>query len=343
MGGNKGEGGMNKVVVTGGGGFVGKVIVRMLRQRGIPCRVVGRHRYPEVEALGAESVACDIRDRERLRPVFRDVDTVFHTASLAGIWGRRAEYQSINVTGTDNVLQACRDNGVARLIYTSTPSVVFDRRNIAGGTEDLPYATRFLCHYARTKAAAERQVLAANGAVLKTCAIRPHLVWGPGDPHLIPRLVACGRKRQLKRVGNGGNLVDISYVDNVAHAHLLAAANLGGAGSAAGKAYFISQGKPVRLWGWINALFARLGIAEVTESVPFPLAYGVGAVLEILHGLLRPGQEPRMTRFLAEQLAKSHYFSIEQARNDLGYAPIVSTEAGLDHLVSWIHAHEQIS
>ncbi len=334
---------MNRALVTGGGGFVGQVIVRMLTERGIPCRVVGRHRYPEVEALGAESIPCDIRDREELGSAFRDVDTVFHTAALAGIWGRREEYQSINVQGTANVLQACRDHGVSRLIYTSTPSVVFDRRDIAGGTEALPYATRFLCHYARTKAAAEQMVLAANGAALRTCALRPHLVWGPGDPHLIPRLVASGRKRLLKRVGTGANLVDISYVDNVAHAHLLAAANLEGVGSAAGRAYFISQGEPVSLWGWINALFARLGIAEVAESVPLPVAYGVGALLEILHGLLRPEAEPRMTRFLAEQLAKTHYFSIQQAENDLGYAPIVSTEAGLDHLVSWIQAHEKIS
>ncbi|MGB5231050.1 MAG: NAD-dependent epimerase/dehydratase family protein [Desulfoprunum sp.] len=334
---------MNRALITGGGGFVGKVIVRMLAERGIPCRVVGRHRYPEVEALGAESIACDIRDRDRLRPTFAGIDTVFHTASLAGIWGKREEYHSINVQGTENVLQACRDNGVARLIYTSTPSVVFDRRDIVGGTEDLPYATRFLCHYARTKATAEKLVLAANGMALKTCAIRPHLIWGPGDPHLIPRLVASGRQGLLKRVGNGGNLVDISYVDNVAHAHLLAAENLAGEGSAGGRAYFISQGEPVFLWEWINALFARLGVAEVVESVPFPVAYGVGAILEVLHRRLRPALEPRMTRFLAEQLAKSHYFSIEQAKNDLRYAPIVTTAEGLDHLVSWIHAHEKIS
>ena len=331
---------MNRAVVTGGGGFVGKVIVRMLTERGVECRVVGRRRYSEVEALGAQSIPCDIRDRDRLRSVFGDVDTVFHTASLAGIWGRREEYQSINVQGTVNVLQACRDHGVPRLVYTSTPSVVFDRRDIAGGTEALPYATRFLCHYARTKAAAERMVLAANGPALTTCALRPHLIWGPGDPHLIPRLVASGRHGRLKQVGHGGNLVDISYVDNVAHAHLLAAANLEGVGSAAGRAYFISQGEPVPLWGWINALFARLGIAEVTESVPFPLAYAIGAGLEVLHRLLRPEVEPRMTRFLAEQLAKSHYFSIERAKNDIGYVPVVTAAQGLEHLVSWLSDHE---
>lgn len=332
---------MNNVLVTGGGGFVGKVVVRMLCERGFSCRVVGRHRYPEVESLGAESIPCDIRDFEKLRQACAGIDTVFHTASLAGIWGREEEYRSINVTGTENVLKACRKAGVQRLVYTSTPSVVFDRRDITGGDESLPYATEFLCHYARTKAEAERLVLAGGGGGFRTCAIRPHLVWGPGDPHLIPRLVAKGRARQLKRVGKGDNLVDISYVDNVAHAHILAAEDLAGRGNASGKAYFISQGEPVRLWDWINGLFAKLGITEVDGSLPFSLAYGAGAVLELLHSVVMPEREPRMTRFLAEQLAKSHYFSIRRAEMDFGYAPIVSTAQGMEHLVAWIAAHEK--
>lgn len=331
---------MKRALVTGGGGFVGKVIVRRLTERGVGCRVVGRHRYPDVEEMGAESVPCDIRDYEGLRKSFEGIDTVFHVASLAGIWGRREEYQAINVTGTVNVLRACRDAAVSSLVYTSTPSVVFNRRDIAGGDESLPYAADFLCHYARTKAEAERLVLAANSQSFRTCAIRPHLVWGPGDPHLIPRLVARGRARQLKRIGGGDNLVDISYVDNVAHAHMLAADDLAGRGNAAGKAYFISQGEPVRLWDWINGLFARLGIPAVDGVVPFSLAYSAGAVLELLHGALRPSQEPRMTRFLAEQLAKSHYFSIERAKNDIGYVPVVSAAQGLEHLVSWLSEHE---
>jgi nucleoside-diphosphate-sugar epimerase len=332
---------MKNVLVTGGGGFVGRVIVRMLCERGVSCRVVGRHRYPEVEAMGAESIPCDIRDFGGLLQACAGIDTVFHTASLAGIWGRGEEYRSINVAGTENVLRACREAGVQRLVYTSTPSVVFDRRHIEGGDESLPYAATFLCHYARTKAEAERMVLAADSAGFRTCALRPHLIWGPGDPHLIPRLVAKGRARQLKRVGSGDNLVDISYVDNVAHAHLLAGEDLAGRGNASGKAYFISQGEPVRLWDWINGLFARLGIPIVEDSVPFPLAYGAGAALEMLHGAFLPDREPRMTRFLAEQLAKSHYFSIERAKRDFGYAPVVSTAEGMEHLVAWIAAHEK--
>lgn len=333
---------MKTALVTGGGGFVGKAIVKMLTARGIDCRVIGRHRYPEVEQLGAQSIPCDIREYEPLRECFKGADTVFHVAALAGIWGRWRDYYAINVQGTDNVLKACQEQGIARMVYTSTPSVVFNRRDIAGGDETLPYAEEFLCHYAKSKVLAEKAVLAANGPSLNTCAIRPHLIWGPGDPHLIPRLLASGRKGLLKKVGDGKNMVDISYVDNVAYAHILAADNLSTRGTAAGKAYFISQGQPVCLWDWINSLFRRFNIPEVSQSIPFGLAYGVGAVSEVLHRLLRPEQEPRMTRFLAEQLAKSHYFSCERARNELGYSPLVSTAQGLEQLVQWVKEHENI-
>lgn len=332
---------MKTVLVTGGGGFVGKAIVRMLTGRGISCRVVGRHHYPEVAGLGARCLQGDIRDYRFLEESFAGVDTVFHVAALAGIWGKWQDYFSINVQGTENVLKACRKQGVARLIYTSTPSVVFNRADIVNGDESIPYATDFLCHYAHSKVLAEKLVLAANEASLATCAIRPHLIWGPGDPHLIPRLLESGRRGLLKKVGDGRNLVDISYVDNVAHAHILAAENLAGSGTAAGKSYFISQGEPVCLWDWINSLFARLHIPEVSVTIPFPLAYGVGAVSEIFHRLFRPGQEPRMTRFLAEQLAKSHYFSCERARVELGYAPIVPTAEGIEKLIGWVKKNEK--
>lgn len=333
---------MKTALVTGGGGFVGKAVVRMLTARGIACRVIGRHRYPEVEQLGAESIPCDIREFEQLTDCVKGVDTVFHVAALAGIWGRWRDYYAINVQGTENVVKACRNQGVARIVYTSTPSVVFNRRDIVNGDETLPYAEKFLCHYARSKAMAEKEVLAANCPELKTCALRPHLIWGPGDPHLIPRLLESGRKGLLKKVGTGRNMVDISYVDNVAHAHILAADNLCASGTAAGKAYFISQGQPVYLWDWINALFQRCDVPEISRSVPFALAYGVGAVSEVAHRLLKAEQEPRMTRFLAEQLAKSHYFSCERARNDLGYSSIVSTAQGLELLVKWVKENENI-
>ncbi len=325
-----------RAIVIGGGGFVGSAIVRQLLDKGAEVAVFGRRRYPHLEKLGVLQLQGDILDSDLLIRSMQGYDTVFHVAAKAGIWGPKHEYEQINVNGTRNVLGACFASSAATLVYTSTPSVVFDRRDLTGADETTPYARRFLCYYASSKAVAEQMVLAANSEVLKTCAIRPHLVWGPGDPHLIPRLVDRGRNGQLKIVGNGSNLVDISYIDNVAHGHVLAAENLNSSATAAGNAYFISQGEPVNLWNWINDLFGRLGIKPVKKKIGFGSAYLVGTLLEGIYIWFRLEKEPRMTRFLAEQLARSHWFSIDRARRDLGYTPKVSTPEGLERVVEWL-------
>ena len=327
---------MKTILVTGGAGFIGGAILRMAQERGLDCISLSRRFSPALAALGVRQIQADIRDSRTLAEAFTGVDTVFHTAAIAGVWGPWRDYQATNIVGTANVLAACRTCGVKNLVYTSTPSVVFDRDNICGGDENLPYARRFLCHYAKSKAIAEQMVLAANNEGLKTCAIRPHLVWGPGDPHLLPRLVARGRAGKLRIVGNGENFVDISYIDNVADAHLLAAVTLDTGDAAAGKAYFISQGEPVALWPWINGLFSGLGIAPVVRKIPFAAAYGLGAALEIWYYLGQKSGEPLMTRFVAEQLAKSHYFSIHRAHRELGYQPVVTHEEGLRRAVEWL-------
>lgn len=328
---------MKRVLVTGGGGFVGSHIVRQLLAQDISCLVLGRNRYPEIEALGAEPCQGDICDAKFLSRCCKDVDTVFHVAALAGIWGSWDDYYRINVLGTKNVLAACRENSVPRLVYTSTPSVVFNGDDIENGDETLPYADHFLCHYAKSKVIAEKLICEASCKELLTCAIRPHLVWGPGDPHLIPRLLDRGRKRELKQVGDGSNRVDISYVENVAEAHLLAAANLEITGTAAGNAYFISQGEPVNLWQWINDLFVMMDVPEVESRVSFKTAYFAGTVLEGLYKCARIQKEPKMTRFLAEQLAKSHYFSIDKAKQDFGYTPRVDTREGMERMLHFFN------
>ncbi len=323
---------MKRVLITGGGGFVGSHIVKQLREKDITCVVFGRNSYPQVEAMGAECVQGDIADAPSLVRAMENVDTVFHVAALAGIWGKWDDYYRINVTGTRNVLTACKEHGVRNCVYTSTPSVVFNGDDIINGDETLPYGEKVLCHYAKSKIMAEKLVLESNSHELRTCAIRPHLVWGPGDPHLIPRLLDRGRKKELKKVGNCENLVDISYVENVATAHLLAAENLEKSGTAAGQAYFISQGEPVNLWDWVDELFVTFNVPAIEKRVPFPVAYIAGAMLEGVHTLFASGKEPKMTRFLAEQLAKSHCFSMEKARNDLGYIPQISTEEGMKRM-----------
>ncbi len=321
-------------LVTGGNGFVGRAIVNQLLEAGVRCRVIGRNRYPELEKAGVECLVGSICDQQLMREAVRGVDTVFHVAALAGIWGRWDQYYTTNVLGTESVINAC-EGGVKNLVYTSTPSVVFAGNSIENGDETLPYPGKFLCNYAKSKVAAEKMVLAANSEKLCTCAIRPHLVWGPGDPHLIPRLVEARRKGRLKIVGNRDNLVDISYIDNVAHAHLLAAENLATTATAAGKSYFIGQEEPVNLWQWLDDLFERLDVPRLDAQISFKTAYAAGAVLEGVYTILGKKEEPPMTRFVAEQLAKSHYFSHENAQKELGYEPVVSTEEGVERLVSW--------
>jgi 2-alkyl-3-oxoalkanoate reductase len=224
-------------------------------------------------------------------------------------------------------------------VFTSSPSVTFAGRDQCGVDESVPYAKKWLAHYPHTKALAEKLVLDANGMDgLLTCALRPHLIWGPGDQHLIPRLLARARKGQLRQVGDGKNLIDTVYVDNAAAAHLLAADALIPGAAACGKAYFITNGEPVNCWEWINEILARAGAASVERRIPLRAAYAAGAVMECVSKLLGRTDEPRMTRFLASQLGTSHYFDISAARRELGYVPRVSMAEGMNRLVDWLSA-----
>lgn len=326
-------------LVTGGGGFVGKAVVKQLLSHDVDVRVIGRNRYPDLEEAGVTGYIGDLGDIESVTRATKGVDVVFHVAALAGIWGPWEDYYRTNVVGTENVIRACEVNNVAALVYTSTPSVVFDRKDIMGGDENLPYPTRFLCSYAKSKVMAEKAIL--QNSSTPGCALRPHLIWGPNDPHLLPRLLHAGRRKQLKIVGSGQNLVDISYIDNVAHAHLLAAGNLTNEKTAVGQAYFISQGEPVNLWNWINDLFELMGVERISKNIPYKTAYRVGASLEFIYKIIHRQSEPKMSRFLAEQLAKSHFFSCDKALHDLGYAPIVSTKEGLLKTVQWLKDNDK--
>ena len=309
-----------KILVTGGGGFVGGYVVERLLQRGYAVRSFGRSRQPQLAAKGVEVVCGDLTDAAVVTAACEGVDAVFHVAARAGVWGSWESYYGPNVIGTRNVVNACRAQGVGRLVYTSTPSVVFNRQAISGADESLPYGRDWLCHYAHTKAIAEEEALAANGDALKVVALRPHLIFGPGDPHLLPRVIQSTAAGRLKIVGDGASRVDVSYVGNVADAHLNAFDALQ-TGRGAGHAYFISQGEPVALWPWVNSILEGLGHAPLDKKVPLPVAYSVGAVCEGLWKLLRRSEDPPITRFVAVELAKDHYFDIRAARRDLKYEP----------------------
>lgn len=330
---------MPTTLVTGGGGFLGRAIVKRLLAQGRAVRVVGRSPQPDLEKLGVAFVRGDLADPEIAKRAVEGCDTVFHVAAKAGVWGAYREFHDANVVATENLLSAARAAGVARFVYTSTPSVVYNGAPLAGADESLPYTTDKICPaaYPVTKAVAERLVLVADAENFRTCALRPHLIWGVGDNHLVPRVVAKARAGKLRIVGSGTNRVDMTHVDNAAHAHLLAETALI-AGTARGKAYFLSDDAPVELWPWINALLTRLDIAPVTRRVPVPAAYAAGAIAEAVWKITGRAGEPPMTRFVATELAKNHWFSIAAAKRDLGYAPVVDNETALAELAAWMKA-----
>ena len=320
-------------LVTGAGGFLGLYIVEQLVARGDRVRAFCRGTYPELDALGVEVVRGDVRDRRATVEACRGVDLVFHTAAVAGIGVDWNHYYQINTLGTQHVVEGCLEHRVPRLVFTSSPSVTFEGTDQCGVDESAPYPQRWLCHYPHTKALAEQHVLQHNGRDgLLTCALRPHLIWGPRDRHLIPRLLTRARSGRLRRVGDGTNLVDMIYVENAATAHLQAADALRADSPAAGRAYFLSQGEPVNCWQWIDEILALAALPPVGKSISLSAAWKVGATFEFIYRLLRLKSEPPMSRFLAAQLATSHYFNITRAKEDFGYAPKISTAEGMQRL-----------
>ncbi len=321
-------------LVTGGGGFLGGAIVQRLVARGDRVASLARGEYPDLVALGVATHKGDLADPETAVRAAAGCDIIFHVAAKPGIWGPYQDYYRTNVTGTENVLAACRHHGIAKLVYTSTPSVVFSGKDMEGVDESAPYPESYHAHYPATKAIAERAVLNANDEMLATVALRPHLIWGPGDHHLIPRIVARAKAGALRRIGARTNLVDCVYIDNAADAHILAADRLAPGSAVAGKAYFISQGEPWPLWDLINRILQAADLPPVTRTISPRLAYAAGGVLEAVYGLLRISSEPRMTRFLAEELSTAHWFNIDAARRDLGYCPTVTIEEGMRRLAA---------
>ena len=321
-----------KALVTGGGGFLGGAIVRQLRERGDEVRSFSRGEHPELAALGVRQFRGDLVQRRELLRAADGCDVVFHVAAKAGIWGAHEEFFRANVTGTENVLSACRAHGIRRLVYTSSPSVIFPGGDLEGGDETLPYPARYEAHYPETKARAEQMVLAANDPSLATVSLRPHLIWGPGDNHLVPRLVAKARGGKLRRIGDRPCLVDTVYVDNAARAHLLAADRLYPGSIVAGKCYFITNGEPIPLWEMVDRILAAAGLPPVTRSISPRTASMAGVLCEALWSMFRLSGEPPMTRFVARELSTAHWFDLTAARRDLAYQPTVSLEEGLVRL-----------
>ncbi len=327
---------MAKVLVTGGGGFLGRHIVRLLLQRGDDVSILNRSVHDDLAKEGVRCFTGDLRDYSAVNKAVAGQEIIFHVAAKAGVWGDEKEYFGINFTGTENLLKASTANGVHKFIYTSSPSVAFGIEAIENGDERLPYPEKYLTAYPASKAKAEKLVLASHSNSFLTCALRPHLIWGPGDNHLVPRIIEMAKKGSLRQVGDGKNLVDITYVENGAKAHIQAEEALKEGSLVGGQAYFIGDQNPVNLWGWINQLLNSAGIAPISQKISYNKAKNIGAILEFLHKTLFLKSEPRMTRFVAAQLAKSHYFSHDKAKNHFGYNPEISNEEGLRRTIDWL-------
>jgi 2-alkyl-3-oxoalkanoate reductase len=327
-----------RALVTGGGGFLGGAIARKLKERGDDVRVFGRGSYPELEAIGIDCARGDLADDEAVSDAAEDRDVIFHAGGKVGLWGPYEEYFASNVLGTKNVLRACQRHGIGKLVFTGSPSVVFDGRDVEGWSEEAPYPLRFDSHYSRTKAQAEEMVLAANYEKLATVSLRPHLVWGPGDRHLFPRIVARARAGRLFRIGAKNKRIDTIFIDDAVEAHILAAVQLSPLSEIAGKAYFLSAGDPRPVWEIVDLMLAAAGLPPVRKTVPLGLAKAAASACEGLWRAIGLSSEPPLTRFLVLQLTTAHWFDITAAKSELGWHPRVRIEAGMERLAQWVRA-----
>ena len=326
-----------KALITGGGGFLGFALAQRLTQMGWDVTCYQRGQYDKLTDISCKSVQGSLSDLPKLIEACKNIDVVFHVAAIAGVWGPYKHYYETNVVGTQNVIAACKRQGVSKCVYTSSPSVVFDGRDEININENVHYPHQHLCHYSATKALAEQYALHSIDAHFSCCALRPHLIWGPGDQHLLPRIIERRKAGKLRFVGNGENLIDSTYIDNAVDAHVAAAERLSPTASCNGKAYFVSNGQAMCSKKLINALLSCASLEPVEEHVSAVLAYGVGAVLEASYWLLRKKTEPIMTRFVARQLATHHYFDLSALKNDIGYSPAVSNEEGFQRLKDWFN------
>jgi len=322
------------ILVTGGGGFIGRSIVRALLDRGEPVRVLCRGEYPLLREWRVDLRRGDIRDQDAVAAAVEGCDAVFHTAAHIDLWGPYETFFAVNTLGTRHVIDACHQHRVPKLVYTSTPSVVHSGDAVSGVDESAPYPSEFEAHYPATKALAEQEALAANGDALSTVAIRPHLVWGPGDSSALPRLVARAKAGRLRMVGRPQQ-IDTTYIDNAVDAHLLAYDRLEPGSPVAGKAYFITQGEPLEGPTFINDMLDAAGLPPVSRTIPAPLARSAAALAEAVWNTFKLQSEPPVTRFLVSQLSTAHWYDISAARRDLGYDPKVSYREGMVRLKAW--------
>jgi len=321
-----------KVLVTGGGGFVGKALISALVKKNWEISSLSRSHYPELKNLGIDSIQGDICDKDKIIHACKGKEVVFHVAAKVGLWGKYSDFYKTNVEGTKNIIEACLINKVKYLIFTSSASVVFGGNDIKGGNESLPYPLKPESHYTATKALAEKLILQANCTSLKTISLRPHVVWGPGDNHIIPGILKRAKSGRLWQIGNNNHRVDTTYIDNFTDAQLNALDTLINKQIAEGKAYFITNAEPIKVWDFINGLLDVFDFPPIEKKLSKKTALSIAGIIEGFNKIFTPQKEPFLTRFAVNEVSTSHWFDITNAKKDLSYKPRISIEEGLKRI-----------
>jgi 2-alkyl-3-oxoalkanoate reductase len=315
-----------KILVTGASGLLGSGVARALAARRDQVTVLQRR----PAGLGLPEVLADVADSAAIRDAVAGKDGVVHLAAKVNVIGPWREYRRSNIEGTQNVVEACRQAGVTRLVHVSSPSVAHGGRSLVGVDAEPADPASARGPYARSKAVAEQIALGANEGSLAVVAVRPHLVWGPGDTQLIGPIVARARAGRLPVVGSGAALIDSTFVDNAVDA-LVAA--LDRCSDVRGEALVVTNGEPRPIGDILNAICAAAGVRPPRYRVPKRLAMGVGAVLQAVWPERRG--EPPITQFVAEQMSTAHWFDQRRTREALHWQPQVSLDEGFAALTRW--------
>ena len=325
------------ILVTGGTGFLGQHLAKALLAKGHKVHILGRNfeqtKVQELIDRGAISICADLRDRSAVESACDGINVICHAGALSTPWGKRADFYGINVGGTEAVIAGCLAHGVRRLIYISSPSVVFDGHDQRLVSEDVPYPHHFASIYSLTKKLGEDRVNEAAATGLQTVILRPKAIFGPGDRALLPRLISAAQQKRLPQIGDGRNLVDLTYVENVVHAILLAL----DADAVIGKTYTITNDEHVPLWDVIRNVLSQLNLSTNLRQMPLSIALTAASLMELHAAVV--GKEPLLTRYSAAILARNQTYDISAAKRDLHYTPRISTAEGIANTLEALKEH----
>lgn len=322
---------MPAALVTGGSGFVGGALIERLRREGWEVRALARsdRAAERVRELGAEAVSGDLDGRESLRAGAEGCDLAFHAAAKVEDWGDPADFERINVHGTRNVVDACRDAGVGRLVHVGTEAALMAGQPLVHVDESAPLRPDSPALYPSSKARAEQVVRAANGDGLETVVVRPRFVWGRGDTTLLPQIVDMVRSGRFRWVGGGRHLTATTHIENTVEGLWLGATK-----APAGGVYFVTDGEPIEFRQFLTALVESQGVEIPDKSVPPAVANAAARVTEALwRRLKRPGNPP-LTRFAVWVSSQECTIDISRAERELGYRPVRTREEGLQQMRS---------